>query len=609
MSNHIEPSSELRTGRRALEELPTVELLDDWHWYERDQKWVLHCRLTPEVKDGGPIPDSTDWYVLVDASYPTGSIKFYPSKSQGLKVTFPHQLYNDEGQPDLPWRTGELCLVDPLHILGRPYSLMEPLGENDRLKWHFQRALDWLMKASNEELVENGDPFELPDYPTGSKLYRLAFAENQETYETWTSSKDRTGVVLLSRLFDSFLVARVFLSLTQKELVKPDWGRVVMASGENLTKAIWIRLDSVPVLSPWQAPATWGQLRQVCMGQNIDLDACLQAVAKYVRDGDEHALLLGFPISKDVGGPPCQFHWLMLLLPVLSHGHQFPSGFRPNEQGYWYRDRNSLLTNATSLNWGLSENWDDEQLTSRGRLPATLATRKFALIGAGAFGSAISEILVRAGVRHLTLVDPEITEVGNLVRHTLTLADMQKYKASALADRLNLVNPHAKIHAICAHFPSLQGEDLRMIEASDVIIDCTASNDVLHVLNTFAKKDDGTIFSFSIGFNSTRLYCFAAQKKKYNDLSFHEGFEPWQDQEVKEISSAGFPREGIGCWHPVFPARADDVWLMASTAMKYMEYVSTGIVQLPDFTVFIQERHNGLFTGLRRFSSSKFNGD
>jgi molybdopterin/thiamine biosynthesis adenylyltransferase len=205
-------------------------------------------------------------------------------------------------------------------------------------------------------------------------------------------------------------------------------------------------------------------------------------------------------------------------------------------------------------------------------------------------------------------VDPEITEVGNLVRHTLTLADTQKHKATALANRLNLINPHAKIHAICARFPSLQSEELRIIEASDVIIDCTASNDVLQALNVSAKNNDGTIFSFSIGFNSTRLYCFAAQKNKYNALSFHESFRPWQDQEVEEISSAGFPSEGIGCWHPVFPARADDIWLMASVTVKYMENVLTGIAKLPDFTVFVQERRSGLFTGLRRFTSSEFNG-
>jgi len=259
-----------------------------------------------------------------------------------------------------------------------------------------------------------------------------------------------------------------------------------------------------------------------------------------------------------------------------------------------------LLTNTTPLNWIDSENWNDEQLTSRGRLPASSVTKKYALIGVGALGSAVSEILVRSGVRNLTLVDSDILATGNLVRHTLTMLDIDKKKARALANHLNLVNPNAKIQAISSYFSQLEDEELRSIRESDVIIDCTASSEVLETLNTFAKDGDGIIFSFSIGFRSTRLYCFAVQKNKYDDSMFHENFDPWQEEESKEISSGGFPREGIGCWHPVFPARSDDIWIMASTIMKYIEDVSTGVVRLPDFAVFTQERQKGLFTGIRR---------
>lgn len=602
MSNNVELSTELRNGRRALEELPTVKLLDDWSWNEQKKKWALHCRLSPDVKHGGPIPNSTDWYVLVDAQYPAGSIKFYPSKFGGIKETYPHQLHNSEGQADFPWITGELCLVDPFHVLGRPHSQTEPPGENDRLKWHFERALEWLVQASNGRLVEEGDPFELPDFPISNVKYQLAFNENQETYNAWMSLKDRTGFVLLSRFINSWLVARIFLSSTQKELIKPDWGTAIMAPRDTPKKAIWIRLDSLPVVSPWGAPTTWGQLRQLCTDRSFDLDMHLRTLINNIRDGDEHPLLVGFPIPKTVGGSQCQFHWLTLSLPILSYGKLVPNGFRPNEQGYWQRDRNMLLTNTTPLNWVESENWNDEQLTSRGRLPASFVTKKYALIGVGALGSAVSEILVRGGVRDFTLVDPDILTAGNLVRHTLTMAEVDKNKARALANRLNLINPHAKIHAISSHFSQLEGEGLHIIEASDVIIDCTASNEVLQTLNSIAQKGDGTIFSFSIGFNSTRLYCFAVQRKKYSDLIFHENFKPWQEKESEAISSAGFPREGIGCWHPVFPARSDDIWIMASTVIKYIEDVSAGIIRVPDFTVFTQERQDGLFTGLRRLT-------
>lgn len=602
MSNNIELSSGLRNGRRALEELPNVKLLDDWLWNDQKKKWVLHCRLSPDVKREGPIPNSTDWYILVDPQYPVGSIKFYPSKSGGIKETYPHQLHNGEGEAEFPWRTGELCLVDPFHVLGRPHSQIEPLDENVRLRWHFEQALEWLVQASNGKLVEEGDPFELPDYPISNVKYQLAFNENQETYKAWMSLKDRIGIVLLSQFMNSWLVTRIFLSSTQKELIQPDWGIAITASRDTLKKAIWIRLDSLPVVPHWGAPTTWGQLRQLCADQDFDLDANLRILANQIRDGYEHPLLIGFPIPEIVGRSPCQFHWLTLSLPILSYGKLAPNGFRPNERGYWQRDRKMLLTNTTSLNWVDSENWNDEQLTSRGRLPASCVTNKYTLIGVGALGSAVSEILVRGGVRNLTLVDSDILTAGNLVRHTLTMADIDKNKARVLADHLNLINPNAKIHAISSQFSQLEGEDLRMIEDSEVIIDCTANNEVLQTLNKFSKNGEGIIFSFSIGFNSTRLYCFAVPKNKYNDSIFYANFKPWQEKESEAISSAGFPREGIGCWHPVFPARSDDIWLMASTVIKYVEAVSTGIVQLPDFTVFTQERQDGLFTGLRRIT-------
>lgn len=36
------------------------------------------------------------------------------------------------------------------------------------------------------------------------------------------------------------------------------------------------------------------------------------------------------------------------------------------------------------------------------------------------------------------------------------------------------------------------------------------------------------------------------------------------------------PWEGIGCWHPVFPARADDIALNAALAVKFIESFLNG---------------------------------
>ena len=83
---------------------------------------------------------------------------------------------------------------------------------------------------------------------------------------------------------------------------------------------------------------------------------------------------------------------------------------------------------------------------------------------------------------------------------------------------------------------------------------------------------------------------------------FSETLEPWLQREREESSGIELPREGIGCWHPVFPARADDIWMMAGIAAKYIESsVVIGVAE-PTLTVFEQQFENGLFTGIRRIA-------
>ena len=267
------PSPALLAGRRALDELPNVRVLTDWAWSPQAHKWVLHVRLTAPVDLKGLIPPSTEWYVLVDAEYPLGQIKFFPSNLNSTQVTFPHQHFNGEGDPDTPWRSGGLCLDTNLRILGRFDD--ETYDEHRRLEWHFRRALGWLEDASSSRLTVDGDPFELPDFPSHGAICMVAFSESRETCALWQSLRNTCGIVELRRpsLWSRVLVVRRFLSLEKQELVPTVWGTAIEQSkdsGEPITGA-WLRLNSVPVLDPWQAPYTWGELRASCKGQSIDV--------------------------------------------------------------------------------------------------------------------------------------------------------------------------------------------------------------------------------------------------------------------------------------------------------------------------------------------------
>ena len=136
-----------------------------------------------------------------------------------------------------------------------------------------------------------------------------------------------------------------------------------------------------------------------------------------------------------------------------------------------------------------------------------------------------------------------------------------------------------------------------------MILDCTAHDDVLHDLEHFLWHDTKRFFSISLGFRARRLFCFTADDTRFPHAVFSEALEPWLKRELEEYAGQELPRAGIGCWHPVFPARADDVWMMASVAVKYIESVMTASPTEPMLTVFEQQFEPDVFTGIRRISS------
>lgn len=173
-----ELSPELLAARRAIIGIGGVELLRDWEWRRGERRWVLQLRLKPDVKTDGPVPSITDWFVLTGPAYPLGRIQFNPAKQNGLTQTFHHQSYNKKGPDSLPWREGTLCLDTPARALGRQVFDIEPFDADKRLRWHVKRAIRWLEAASRDELVQPGEPFELPEYPTDlTAPLSIAFSE------------------------------------------------------------------------------------------------------------------------------------------------------------------------------------------------------------------------------------------------------------------------------------------------------------------------------------------------------------------------------------------------------------------------------------------------
>ena len=249
----------------------------------------------------------------------------------------------------------------------------------------------------------------------------------------------------------------------------------------------------------------------------------LQRASRPLRDGKWHPALLGFPIPQHVAGPPHCLHWQPIGLPRLSWGARTAKGFRPNEIGYQRRDRAEVIRAEARVEWLPSENWHIEQITTRGRVPDALASKAVLLIGAGALGSAVAELLVHAGVLRLLIMDDDHLHAGNLCRHTLTLCDLSAPKAQATASRLNAASPHARVEAIAEGFPRTTGQDALRVQQCQVIVDCTGQDDLIHELSSFSWEEPKHFLSLSLGFEARRLFCFAVRSSTFPEQAFHEG--------------------------------------------------------------------------------------
>ncbi len=79
----------------------------------------------------------------------------------------------------------------------------------------------------------------------------------------------------------------------------------------------------------------------------------------------------------------------------------------------------------------------------------SLRDKRIVLIGCGAIGGYLAEGLVRlgagTGTGELMLVDSDVLAPGNLGRHTLGMNALRQTKVSALASRLDLEFPHARV--------------------------------------------------------------------------------------------------------------------------------------------------------------------
>ena len=145
------------------------------------------------------------------------------------------------------------------------------------------------------------------------------------------------------------------------------------------------------------------------------------------------------------------------------------------------------LTDAELLRYArqiLLDGWDiDAQL----RLKAS----RVVMIGAGGLGCPASEMLVRAGLGQVQLIDDDVIEASNLQRQTLFLPeDIGKPKALTAAHMLNKINPLVRARGTVARLSEDNAYELLEMASGkpDLLLDCTDNFATRDIINRISVR-------------------------------------------------------------------------------------------------------------------------
>lgn len=205
---------------------------------------------------------------------------------------------------------------------------------------------------------------------------------------------------------------------------------------------------------------------------------------------------------------------------------------------------------------------------TRDQAPASFSARqakKVLVLGCGSLGSPLVELLARAGVGTLDIIDFEVFDGPNTARHVLGLKDTRRSKAAVLAERLKEDIPGIVVNGYYAKASTWVTTKCKP-GTYDLVVDCTAESAVRTLLTHWRK----TAFGHSpIIHTWVEPFCAAAH------VVLSQSTEPWplDDPADRLVNAADFSDANTridlpACSAGFYPYGAADVWQAAAFATE-----------------------------------------
>ena len=537
-----------------------------------ESKFWLPADITINSQNADIIPHKTSWHIEIDANYPYGSITFYPSATGGITKTFQHQSYNsiEDGKQ---YRNGNICLS-----FNALKGEIADFNKNTRLNTFFKRAVEWLEAASNNQLIQEGEYFELPSYGDYFSEKRVLLRESKSSFKDWVPYFNTSGYFSFFEPFHSngSVMIEAFYNKNNKSkpIVDYKWGSIKNFKHNGIIPhskfGKWFLFNKIPMMPPWEGIRDWNKFLD-WLGQDKNQFISRLGTKSLEEFSFSNLILIGFPVPQKIKGVNDYIIWKGCEIPDINKPQ---NGFKQAT-----KKSNSINTSLIKHNlkmrkkidWIPSDSGHPDFLNSRGPLSNKFSDLKIAIIGLGAIGAELADQLARAGIKELTLIDNDIVEPGNLTRHVLTMEDAGKTKVAAMENYLSKVSPNVKINIIADKVPFPNTNNSKEFDGCDLIIDCTGENSIIAFFDDNMNELDATFVSVSVSYKAKHLCFYMGKCKNINYNEFCNSFDDKINYAPKEVASNQIPIPNVGCWHPAFPARVSNVRLMTSLAFNQLE--------------------------------------
>lgn len=460
--------------------------------------------------------------VFIPVVYPLGDIKFTSKNFKGL----PHQNYD-----------GTLCLntnfVNHIHT---------------RLNFEIQKLKSYIFNYYEKNLEDNHYEYSAFD---AKGLVTLIFQEENFDNARFKMPYGQFEYSPIGYYINNDNKIPKLTALVQNVgNYEYQWSKGYKNKDKHI--GAWVFIEVEPVYSKKDRFTKWSDLNKVLPKgfSNFFNNFCKKTAnyKLYPKGLDSNILLnVGYKIPNQSN---FEVHWDLVLIPRRD--------FSRNTRNYIDNYKKDII-------WDRTYNSSYRRYFGRGALDKYFAEKKTLIIGVGAIGSSLSEILVRSGLKKIDIADIDIVEPGNVCRSFYNFNDVSFSKTAQLKLKLEDISPFVTVNiidnlnAINPKSPKYQ-DFFEKLNEYDLIIDCTANNEIIQMLTDMRLSN---------------LVCYISMSNKAKEMIFvtnadNSNIIERRNQMLYSFGTFAEPefREGTGCWHPTFEASNFDINQLLNFTVK-----------------------------------------